>query len=167
MTPLARLGVAVVIAAAAFGAYRWWNGPERQITVTLEAIAARLSHDGPVNGLAAAAAAASIQEYLSPDVAIALGRPFAPLTGRDIVVAMAARVLAATPVLRVELVDVEIAMSDDRETANVTCGVTATFTDRAGQQTVDARELKVTLRARQGRWVVERAESVNVMEPVT
>jgi hypothetical protein len=39
--------------------------------------------------------------------------------------------------------------------------------DRAGQETVDAREVIITMHVQDGRWVITRARAVDVLEPVT
>ncbi|MGH9350345.1 MAG: nuclear transport factor 2 family protein [Vicinamibacterales bacterium] len=167
VTAPARGVLVVVVVAAGVLAYRWWNSPERQIRRTLAAISSRLSHDEPVTGLAAAVAAAGLQELVAREVVIEPGRPFPPLTGRDAVVAAAARLVTATPAARVEVVDLRITIGADGDTARVAGSVVATFHDRAGQRAVEAREVVMTLRRVGGRWVVERAAAVNVVEPVT
>jgi ketosteroid isomerase-like protein len=159
--------VAAALVLAAIGGWRWWNAPERQVERLLDGIAEGLSHDRPVTGVATIAAAARLQQYFSPAVVVEVGQPFSQLSGRDAVVSAAARLIAATPALRVEFVDVEIELAAGGDTATVRCGVTATLDDRAGQQTVDARELTLALREAGGRWVVERVASVNILEPVT
>lgn len=167
MNAFARGVLVVVIVAAGVAAYRWWNSPEHQIRRALDGISSRLSHDEPVTGLAAVAAAAGLQEHFSREVVIEPGRPFQPLAGRDAVVAAAARLVTATPAARVEFVDLRITIGADGGAARVGGSVVATFHDRAGQRTVDTRELTMTLRRIEGRWVVERAAAVDVLEPVT
>ena len=167
--PVRAVVVCILVSGATPGC-GWWDSPERRIRRVLDAIADRLSHDAPVGELAAAAAAAGLQDYLSPDVVVAAGAPFAPLAGRDVAIAAAARLIGSTPSLRVQFVDVRVTFagtSDPRERADVACNVNAAVGDRAGQQTRDARELNLAVRQTEGRWVVERVKALNVLEPIS
>jgi hypothetical protein len=163
--------VVVCFAAAALGACGWWNSPEREIRRVLDGIAERLSHDAPLTALAAAAAVAGLQEYLSEDVVIDAGAPVPPLVGRESALGAAARLLGGTPALLVQFVDVQVALAGESASgqgrAEVTCNVTADVTDRAGQTARDARELTMTMRRMDGRWVVERVKASTVLEPVS
>jgi hypothetical protein len=159
----------VLVTVAASGC-EWWDSPERRIRRVLEGIADRLSHEAPLTGLAAAAAAAGLQEYLSPDVVIETDAPVLRLTGRDAAVGAAARLVISTPFLRVQFVDVQVTFGgagQDRDRAEVACNVTVATQDRAGQHTADARELNLSMRQVEDRWVVERVKAVNVLEPVS
>jgi SnoaL-like domain len=168
------IGLILVLAAGVFFARGWWDGPESQIDRVLDGIARRLAHDKPISGLGAASAAAGLQEYFAPDVVVELGPPFGPLTGRDAVVAAAARVISGTPGLDVDFVDRTIVLqpsvggtaTTQKDWAEVTCNVTSVTQDRAGQQTRDAREVNLTMHIVEGRWVVARAKALSVLEPV-
>lgn len=165
MSAAARAAIVIVLVAAAGAGYWWWNRPERQIQRLLDGLAEALSHDQPGEGLGAIAAVAGLQPYFAPDVVVQYGSP-APMTGRESVLAAAARVRAAVPALRVRFVDVRIDVAPGASRATVDCTVSASLTDRAGQERVDAREVKLEVARREGRWVVERAETVTVLEPV-
>lgn len=164
--------VLLCVVAASSGC-AWWNNPERQILRVLEGIAEQVSHDAPVDRLAAAAAAAGLQEYLAPDVVIDPGRSFERLAGRDVVIMAAVRLIGSTPALRVEFVDVHTdfhtsagtaAAGQDR--AEVSCSVTTVVEDGAAHASRDARELKLIMRLLDGRWMIERVEVLSALEPV-
>jgi hypothetical protein len=167
VSPLARVGLVVIVAAAAIGGYMWWSSPERQIRRVLAGVAEGFSHTGATTPLGAASAAADLQAYFAPDVRIDSGRPFGTLTGRDRVIGAAARLRTSTPAFRIELVDVQVTVGDDAESAGVDCTAVATLQDGAGQDTVDARELVMTLALVDGRWVITHASALDVLEPVT
>lgn len=167
MRPVARIAVPLVLVVASAGAYLWWNSPERQIQRTLNGLADALSHDPPATSLSAISAASAIREYFAADVVIEAGAPFSALRGRDAVLGAAARLHAAVPALLVEFVDVRIALGPDRTDATVDCTATATISNRGGQQTVDARELILTMTRVDGRWVIESAKLVEVLEPIS
>jgi hypothetical protein len=165
-TPV-RIVLVIAIAFAGMAGYRWWASPERQIRRVLDDVASRLSHDRPATGLGAVAEAAGLQEHLAPDVVVEAGQPFPPLTGRDAAMSAAVGVRTAVGALKVEFVDVTVTLGGDGTTAVVDCTASATIGDRAGQQRIDAREIVMTFRHTAGRWIIERAAAVNVLEPVT
>ena len=166
MSPLARIVLIVVLAAAAVGAYRWWNSPERQIHRVLAGLAEDLSHDQPATGVGAVTAVAGLQQYFAVDVVVEPGGSVPPLTGRDAVLGAAARLYAAVPSLQVEFVDVRIDLGTTGTNATVDCTASARVSDRGGQPSVDAREVIMTLRVIDGRWVIDSARAVQVLEPV-
>jgi hypothetical protein len=167
VTPAARIASVIVGIATAAGAYVWWNSPERQIRRVLANVADVMSHDAPVRGLAAAAAAAGLQDSLAADVVIEAGRPFGALRGRDAVVSAAARIFIVTPSMRLEFVDTKVAVAADGRSATIDCSAVATITDRAGQESVDAREVMMTMNRVNGTWVISSAKALDVLEPVS
>ncbi len=167
MRSIARPLFVLVLALAAVFGYRWWNSPERQINRALDGIAESLSHDRPADGLAAVAAAAGMQQYFTVDAAVEPGGSFSPLVGRDAILSAVATVHAATPSLQVELVDRQIAVDREQSVATVNCTASAKTRDRAGQESLDARQLVITLRLVEGHWLVARVTAVHVLEPVT
>jgi ketosteroid isomerase-like protein len=164
--PAAALGVAIVLAIAAYGAWRWWDSPERKIRRTLAQLADVLTHDRPAAGLAAVTAAAAVRSYVTEDVVVDAGGRWPSLNGRDAVVAAAARLRTAAPALEVEFSDVRIELGGN-DTAAVRCTATAHAVNSAGERTTDAREILLRMRQREGRWLIERAQAVQVMEPLS
>jgi hypothetical protein len=166
VTGFVRIGL-MLLGAAGFGAaYLWWSSPEREIRRVLDSVAEALSHDTPTSGLTAVSKVSSLQQYFSSDVTIEAGRPFPTVNGRDAVLAAAARLLSVAPALRVAFEDVQIDVADDEESAAVGCTAIGTQQDRAGQETVDARELRITMRLVDGEWVIAHARAIDVLEPV-
>jgi hypothetical protein len=163
----AGIALMALVVAASVGAYLWWFSPERQIRRVLAGVAEGFTHDAPATGLSAVSAAAGLQPYFAADVTIEPGPPFGVVRGRDSVLAAAARLRSSTPAFRVEFVDVQINLSSDAQSAAVGCTAMATLQDRAGQETVDAREVMITMNMVDGRWVITRARGVEVLEPVT
>ena len=167
MSRFAQVALGILFITAAVAGYFWWSSPERQIRRVLADVSEGLSHDAPATGLSAISAATALQSYFAPDVTIVPGTPFDPVKGRDSVIAAAARLMAGTAALRFEFVDVQINLAFDSRSAGVDCTAVATLRDRAGQETVDAREIVIDMNVIDGRWVIADARAIDVLEPVT
>jgi hypothetical protein len=149
--------VAIVVAALAglMVGYHWWNSPERHINRMLSEVASALSHDGVEADVSALAAVAVLQNHLRPDVTIDLGR-VSQLRGRQDAIAMAARVRATTPMMRVQFFDPEIRLSANAAgTMRVTIQVTTR--DAGGDEVAAARVVSIELMRADGRWQIARA----------
>jgi hypothetical protein len=149
--------VAIVVAALAgvTVGYRWWNSPERHINRMLSEVASALSHDGVETDLRALATVASLQDHLRPDVSIDLGRG-SLLRGRQDVIAMAARVRATSPMMRVQFFDPEIRLSGDSSgTTRVTVQVTTR--EAGGHEVAAAHVVSIELLSAEGRWQIASA----------
>jgi hypothetical protein len=164
---LARIAIALLLAAAIAGGYRWWNGPERQIRRVLIDVARAVSHEAPQQGLAGVAALAALQDQLAEDVVIEPGQPFGPIEGRDAAMMAAAKIRSGTPAINLEFIDTKVSVAADGVNATVDTTLKAGLQDRAGQSSLDARELLVVLLNRNGRWVIRSVRAVNVLEPIT
>jgi hypothetical protein len=157
----------LVLAAGVVAGYLWWNSEERQIRRVLAAVEDGFTFQGSASGLGTLSAAAGVQPYFAPEVVIEPGRPFPSLEGLDAVLAATARLRSSVPSLRVEFVDVQIDLAEDSRSADVNCTAIATVRDRAGQESVDAREVLITMRVVDGRWVIAHARALEVLEPIT
>ncbi len=149
--------VAIVVAALVglTAGYRWWNSPERHINRMLAEVASALSHDDAETDLRALATVASLQNHLHPDVSIDLGRG-SPVRGRQDAIAMAARVRATTPVMRVQFFDPEIRLSGDSSgTTRVTVQVTTR--EAGGGEAAAAHVVAMELVRTEGRWQIVSA----------
>jgi len=162
-----RAALVAAVGAAATGAWFWWSSPERAIRRALDDVAARISHDAPLQGLAAAAAAAGAQDAFTPDAAIEPGPPFGRLAGRDAVGAAVARAILATRALQVEIVDVQVAVHAGGASADVGCTARARVVHQDGGETVEARELSIAMKRHEGRWRITAIRAVDVLEPVS
>ncbi len=167
MSSVARLVLGAVVVGAAAAGYFWWYSPERQIRRVLASVEEGFTHGEPTTALGAVSAPSALQPYFSADVAIETGRPLGVVQGRDAVMAAATRLRSSTPAFRLEFVDVQIDLASDNLSASINCTAMATLQDRAGQESVDAREAIITMHVQDGRWVITRARAVEVLEPLT
>ena len=167
MSRFGRIALAILVVVAVGGAYLWWSSPERQIRRVLSDIAEALSYDAPATALGAASSAASLQPYFAPDVTIEPGEPYGRVKGRDAVLAAAARLRSRAAAFRVEFVDLQVSLAADKRSARIDCTATATVQDGPGQESMDAREIMMTMNTMDGRWVITWARAVDVLEPVT
>jgi hypothetical protein len=164
MNALVRLALVAVLALGGYFGYAWWNSPERQIRRVLAGVEEGLSHDQPSQGVAAIASVAGLREFLAEEVIVHPGQPFGGLAGRQRVLAAAAQLHAATDRLDVDFVDVRIGLVFGGSAATVSCTATATFRDRAGRETLDAREIDIGMALVNGRWVIREVKVVSVLE---
>jgi hypothetical protein len=163
----ARSGLAILLLVASVGGYLWWSSPERQIRRVLGGVAELLSHDAPATPLDAISTVSALQPYFAPAVTIEPGEPFEPVNGRDAVMAAVAQLRSRTAASRIEFLDLQIRVAGDNRSASVDCTAMATLQDRAGQESIDAREVMVTMNVVNGRWVITWVRAVDVLEPVT
>lgn len=160
------LAILVLIPALYFGWQWWFPSDEAQITALLDHIAESVAgpEDGDSGGpLGAVARAAALQEDFAVDAVIEAGAPFQRLTGRQAIVAAAARVSVAVPNLEVSFPDVDIAVAEDRQTATAVVTAEARFNE-AGRRVMDARELEMTFSRLDGRWVISRVTLIQPLE---
>ena len=94
----------------------------RQIRRRLSALAETASVGGGETNLVRMAKAARLAGYFTEDITIDLGSPSTVIRGRDALMAMAARIRVSPEGLRIELVDVQIAV--DAEGARTTASMT-------------------------------------------
>jgi SnoaL-like domain len=152
----ARVAIVAVALAATVEGYRWWTSPERQIQRILADVASAMSHESPETDLRALTALAAVQNHLALDVSIDAGPVLGPVSGRQEVLALAARLRASTPMMQVQVFDPEIALADGTAaTTRVTLQVTAR--DAAGEEVASAHVLLIALARVEGHWVVTRA----------
>lgn len=167
-------GAAIVVAAAlAAAGYAYWYSDERQIVRLLQAVAASASQDEPL-GMPGMARVAGLRTLLAPDISIDPGPPApGPIVGAAEVIAAVTRVRSAFPVVHVTFVDVQVAVGRDEAGAGAGAGtatVHATLRVQtrtaAGDESVDARELVLSVHQRDGRWVIAAVKTVPVLERV-
>ena len=153
-TPV-RAAIAIAALLALIAGYRWWNSPERHIHRLLADVSSTLSHDGSETDLLSLAAVASLQNYMTSDIAIDLGNA-STMKGRQEVMSLAARFRAVSPMVRVQFFDPDIRFSDDSTgTTLVTAQVTTQ--DRGGQEVAAAYVVRLSLVRSEGRWLVAGA----------
>lgn len=160
------LTVVVLIPALYFGWLWLFPSDEAQITAVLEDIADGIARNDAGEGggtLGAVARAAALQEHFALDAVVEAGAPFQRLSGRQAIVAAAARVSVAVPNLEVSFPDVAIAVADDRQTATAVVTAEARFND-AGRRVMDARELEMAFSRLEGRWVISMVTLIQPLE---
>ena len=154
-TPV-RVAIAIAALAALVGGSWWWSNPARLVHRLLSDVASALSHDGPETDLRSIAAVASLQAHLTPEVSVDIGRSSTPLRGRQDVIAMAARLRASSPMMRVQFFDPDIQFSDDSSgTTRVTVQVTTR--DAGGEEVAAAHVVSFALVRADGRWQIASA----------
>lgn len=159
-----RRSAAIAAVAVCAGAWAWFAfrpGPEARIERRLQALAAEFN-ESTTDGLGTVARAARIGSYFTDDVVVDLGQGTPPIQGRETVIGMTARLQPRTAALRLELVDITVALrSHDRADVSLT----ATFGRRAigveSAESVDARELAITMMETGGEWRVSHVRVVD------
>jgi hypothetical protein len=152
----------LALAAMALLGYRWWTSPERQILAILDASAAAFTHQEPESGLNALAAVAAIQHHLAPDISIE--GDAVRISGRPDAITAAARVRAASPMMRVRFFDPRISMADDRS-ATVSATAEVTTRDASDNEVVEVRQLTAVVARPDDRWVVSSVRAASDREP--
>jgi hypothetical protein len=150
----------LLLVALGTAAYWFWPSEERRVRTRLEALAEAVSVPADEGDLARFARAQRFRGWLREDVRLEFERAeWPPVTGRDAVAALVARRWPQAPGgLRVELQDLVIGVSGDRNSAD------ARFTVRLVSlrpdeepTTLDGRMVSVTLAKSDGEWLVASA----------
>ena len=159
--------VALVLVAGTYFALRpWLSGDERVVRENLRELAEAASFEAAEQRGARLGLAASIGRFFTPDVTIDIGAPFHAIRGRDAVMALAATAPVPRRGVRIEFVDVQVWMGEDRQSAVAYLTATGAASDQTGESSVDARELEMGFRKMDGEWLVERIKEINPIEPV-
>ena len=151
------------LAAMAILGSRWWASPERQIRAILDDVAAAFTHEAPESGLTALGAVAALEDHLALDISIEVnGSP--RISGRRDAITAAARLRAASPMMRVRFFDPRIAFAGDRS-ATVSATAEVTTRDASGEETVEVRQVTAGVAKPDDRWVVSSVRSASDREP--
>ena len=155
--------VAALAVVAALGAvWWWWPGEERAVGRRLDALA-REFNESTSDGLGTIARAARLGSYFTDDVTVDLGKGSAPISGRETLVGMAARLQPRTSPFEIRFVDVTPTISEDGASADVS--LTVEFIRRAASaaddDALDAREFDVRMVKSEGEWRIARVTSVS------
>lgn len=165
-TALRPLIVALAALAALWMGYRWWfPDDEARIRAVLERIADGVSSGSDESEVGRIARAASLRNDLDPEILVDAGPPFVRMKGRDSVIGTAARLNGAIRNLEIVFDDVAIDVSGDTATASLTAE--AHFDEGRGGRGMEARELDITLRRLDGRWVIADVRLLRPIEPLT
>ena len=158
---LTRIVLALVMGAAAVYAFQqMFPSEERLIRRQLEAI--EESANGLTPDLSGAATAARLSMYFTEDVVIDPGGGIAPVRGRETIIA-AARTVQARGASRVSIEDADITIAPEGTTAAVTLTVTMSRGPDSGKESMDARELALTMVKRDSAWLISHVTAVETL----
>ena len=148
------LGVVVLVVLLAAGYFR---SERRQIRRQLDGLAESASMGGDASDIERLARAARLARFFTEDVIIRTSTDNSAFVGgRRAVAAMAAQTSAERRTLKVSLDDVEIEVTDaTTATADMTAVISSNSPDA---ESVDLREVSVTLRRENGAWLIAQAQ---------
>ena len=148
---------AVAVAAGVWAWFVFWPSREARIQRRLQAFAEEFN-ESTTDGLGTVARAARLGSYFTEDVIVDLGRGSPPLQGRETLIGMAARLQPRTSAFRLELVDMTVVVRPD---GGADVSLTAAFgRGPGGTESMDARELAITMVETGGEWRMSRVRVV-------
>jgi hypothetical protein len=168
-TPKIRAAIAGLALAMLVSSCSWWQGDKALIIARLNALVEQMNAHGE-NGLGSLARAAQIGQFFTDDVIVELGRGSAPMTGRDTLMAMAARLEPRTSAFTVKLMDINVLVTpadqsaDVNLTAEIIRKAPAAGVGAAAGPSMDAREFTVIMRKVDGEWKVARLTAVDTLK---
>ncbi len=155
--------LAALLSGGIWGWHRLFPGPEEIIKRRLAQLAQAASTSGDEGLLAKAAHVQKLTSFFTPDVEIVIDMPgqySADITGADELTRMAAAARSMGKSIKVELVDVSVALGPDKASAEAHMTGKATVT---GDRSLQVQELKAQLRKVDGQWLISRAETVQTL----
>jgi hypothetical protein len=165
MRLLTRVVAIVVALAAAYYAYRWYfPDDEAVIRARLDDLAATVSHTGGGEGFSTITRAAKFGTFFTRDVVIEIGGGFAPIRGRDMVLALAAKAQVPGEGFTIRFVDVTVTVDPSGLSALATMTATAQGRSLGDLQAIDARELEMAFLKVEGEWQIERVTGVETIQ---
>lgn len=158
---LARIALAVLFGAAAVYAFQqMFPSEEQRIRRQLDAIA---DHANNLTAdLSGAATAARLATYFTEDVVIDPGRGVQPLRGRETILALA-QTAQVRGEIRVEVNNADVTVAPDEKSAAVTVTLTVTRDGGANEQSLDAREVALTMVKRESMWLISHVTAIDTL----
>lgn len=159
--PLTIAAAAVLVAGCAAAWYAWRASDAQQIRSRLNALAGEFNAS-TTDGIGTVARAARLGSFFTQDVVVDFGQGTAPITGRETLMGMAARLQPRTAAFTLALDDINVEVGGD--TADVT--LTAEFKRRSfetGDESLDAREFSAGMRRADGEWRIARVTAVDTL----
>jgi SnoaL-like protein len=153
------LALALVLSACS-----WWQGDKALITQRLNDLVEQINVHTD-EGIAAIARAARIGQFFTDDVIVELGRGSTPVTGRDTLMSMIARLEPRTAAFKVKLIDVNIHLTPADQSADI--NLTAEILRQSavtGDPSMDAREFTLIMRKVDGEWRIARLTAVDTLK---
>jgi len=157
--------VSVVFAVlVAYFSYQWWFNPHRVVKQRLGALAAALTVPAGETALGRVGRLAQLRRYLADDIHVRAARSGPELSSRDAVMSVAAGWMPPGGA-NVDFGDVDVKVdADSAARAYVTADVT-THDSRTGEQTLDSREVQLSLALRDREWVVSEVDVKDLPQP--
>jgi hypothetical protein len=148
---------AILLAAAC----AWWD-ERAAIRERLDACR-DLANTPASDGIGTMTRAGEIGRCFTDDVTVDLGRGAAPISGREMLMGMAARLLPRTSEYRLEFADLSVALAPDEQSATVR--LTAEFIKRepGSRQSMDAREFELAMRREDEEWRIARVTAIQTL----
>ena len=162
--------LAISIALLLLSSCSWWQGDKALIIARLNALVAQVNAHAP-DGLGSLSRAAQIGQFFTDDVIVELGRGSAPVTGRDTLMAMAARLEPRTAGFTVKLTDLNVLVTPDDQSADV--NLTAEIIRKppapgepaaSAGPSMDAREFTAIMRKVDSEWKIARLTAVDTLK---
>jgi SnoaL-like domain len=163
---LKAVGIAAVLAAGVWGWHTWRPGDERAIRRQLDRLADTVNEILPEQaaGVGSVARAAQVGGFFTEDVVVDLGQGFAPMHGRETVIAMAARLPSGPGSFTLRFDDVTVTVDPATSLADVRLAATLTARNQSsGERTVDARELQLAMRKTDSVWRITHVTAVDAL----
>jgi hypothetical protein len=164
----ARARLLIVLTLVGVGGWYGWHwmfpGDEAEIAAVLERIAASVDAEEGEGAISTLSRAAQVGRELAPDVSVDAGPPFQRVTGRESIVAAAARARATVQELEIHFPDMEIDIAPDRQTATALVVAEARFVARGEERSLEARELEIGFTRHEGDWVVATVSLVRPLQ---
>lgn len=155
-----RAAVRIVLIAALTGVTVWagarWLFPDdaTEIRAALERLIAVTQGAEDDDDIGRLARASAVRRELTLDATANPGPPIPPLTGRDAIVGLAARLVGTVPNLEMTLPDVAIVVAPDRRRAAVQVTLETRFLDHAGEWRHDTRQLDLVFTRVDRQWLL-------------
>jgi SnoaL-like domain len=156
----------VAVALVTLGLIVWRSretADERAIASRLETLRTEVNASTK-DGLGTAARAAQIGSYFTDDAVVELGRGSPPITGRDTLMGMVARLQPRTAAFRMDLDDVSVDVVPGGDAADVL--LTASFVRRSistGEESLDAHEYALVMKKAGGLWRIARITAIDTL----
>jgi len=163
-----KLVIRLILAAAllALGMWLWsflFPGPETVIRRRLAEVARAASFGANEGPLARLSNVTKLAGYFSADIEVNLdlrGYGQRTLSGRDEITQAAMGARSGVSTLKVEFLDVTVALESDRQSAVVDLTAKAWV---PGEKDFTVQELKFTLKNIDGEWLITRIETVKTL----
>jgi hypothetical protein len=159
---LLRAVVGVVLGVAAVFAYQqMFPSEETRIRRQLDAIAREASELS--NDPSGFASAARFAMYFTDDVTIDPGGGVEPLRGRETIFAAGPTLRSTTGQTEIDVRNADVRITPDGNSAAVTVTVAVKKDAGSGRETLDARELALTMTRRESVWLISHVTAVDTL----